>query len=271
MELCKSGQKRQVIAIIPARSGSKSVPNKNIQSLNGAPLMSYSIRTAQNLALVNQTIVLTDSKVYADIARHWGAGVPYIRSSKTSSDDATDLMVIAEFFDYIRLLETCDSEPPMVVWLRPTHPIRDLMFIEEAINKYNDGQFCLLRSISRAKQTPYKMWKLSENDALERVAGTIEDGFHDQPRQNLPEVYWQDGVVDIFTDCVLSDKRCVAHKTKIGGIVSKDKSLYEFDIDYPEDLLKVETEIFTKEVHPLKQVKLGVRNLGNECGERHSS
>jgi N-acylneuraminate cytidylyltransferase len=226
-----SNLRKEVIALIPARSGSQSIIHKNIQSLSGKPLMFYSIDVAKKTQSIEKVFISTDDRFYADIARHYGGEVPFLRPQEISRSESLDKEVISHFLN--KLIENQgENFDPIIVFLRPTHPMRDPLFLEQAIQKFCSSSACMIRSISRAEQTPYKMWKYEEGQELQRVVGRMEDSMHDYPRQNLPVVYWQDGYVDCLRKCSLSDDKCQVHEIRIGGIVSPKN---EIDVDYPDE------------------------------------
>lgn len=223
----------KIIALIPARDGSKSIKHKNVQSLNNLPLFMHSINVAKASKNINEIYLLTNNLWYADIARFYKVKVPYLRSGLSSNDIAEDKSVLAEFIKHFKI-EKYD-ESTIFVWLRPTHPFRETKIVDKAIDKFIESNFCSMRTVSLAKQTPYKMWKIYENNRLSRVIGEIEDGKHDAPRQTLPTVYWQDGYLDIFYPCAIKGSPCQLHDAQIGAIVSEEPVELSIDLDYPED------------------------------------
>jgi len=184
--------------------------------------------------LIEKVFISTDDRFYADIARHHGGEVPFLRPREISRSESLDKEVISHFMN--KLIEIHgENFDPIIVFLRPTHPIRNPLFLEQAIRKFDSSNACMIRSISRAEQTPYKMWKYKEGQELQRVLGEMEDSMHDYPRQNLPVVYWQDGYVDCLRKCFLSDIKCQVHEIRMGGIVSPKN---EIDVDYPDEFLE---------------------------------
>ena len=120
-----------MIAIIPARSGSKGVKNKNIKLLGDKHLIAYSILAAKKIPEVKRIIVSTDSEEYAEIARKYGAEVPFLRPKKFADDNSTDLDVfshIIEWFD-----KKNNQIPELFIHLRPTSPLRDPNVLNQAI------------------------------------------------------------------------------------------------------------------------------------------
>ena len=121
----------QILAIIPARSGSKSVKNKNIRLIDGKPMIAYSIEHALKTPEIDRVIVSTDSEEYANIAREYGADVPFIRPAQYATDDALDIDVFRHALWYLK--ENEGYEPDIVVHLRPTYPIRNIEDISKTI------------------------------------------------------------------------------------------------------------------------------------------
>jgi CMP-N,N'-diacetyllegionaminic acid synthase len=126
-------------AIVPARSGSKGFPSKNTSCLAGIPLLAHSINFARKLSFVDKVILSTDSDEYADIGKHYGAEVPFLRSAIASADTAMEEDILHD----IKLqCEQLDLIPPNdVLWLRPTHPLREIATFEKAYAKFKDGPY----------------------------------------------------------------------------------------------------------------------------------
>ena len=128
--------RKNIVALIPARSGSKGVPNKNIRYLGDVPLIAYSIIAALKSTLIDRVIVSTDSEEYADIARNYGAEVPFIRPAEISGDTATDLQLFEHAISWFEKNE--NLVPQYFVHLRPTTPLRDPRIIDDAIKNKVD-------------------------------------------------------------------------------------------------------------------------------------
>ena len=111
-----------IVALVPARAGSKGVPDKNIRALAGQPLLAWSVRAALRAKTVDWVIVSTDSAEYAEIARASGAEVPFLRSEQSSNDGAGDEAVVAHFLDWLG--QGGEALPDYIVYLRPTTPLR---------------------------------------------------------------------------------------------------------------------------------------------------
>ena len=120
-----------ILAVIPARSGSKSVKDKNIRKVNGKPMLAYSIEHAKGSKYINRIIVSTDSPVYANIAREYGAEVPFLRPAEYATDTALDYDVFYHCLSFLKEKEGYEAD--LVVQLRPTYPIRNVADIDHMI------------------------------------------------------------------------------------------------------------------------------------------
>jgi CMP-N,N'-diacetyllegionaminic acid synthase len=230
--------KPEILALIPARGGSKGIPRKNLLPLAGKPLIAYSIEQALASRLITRTIVSTDDPEIARVARACGAEVPFERPAALARDSSTDLDVFRHALTTLRDAEgyTCEC----VVHLRPTGPVRQVERIDEAITLFlAHPEADSLRSVTRPAQTPYKMWRV-DGGYLEpciEVDGVAE--AHSQPRQSLPEIYWQNGYVDIVRPRVVLDLGRIAGRRIVPFVMQESV----FELDYPEDIPRVEAEL----------------------------
>lgn len=234
-----------VLAIIPARSGSKSVPHKNIREICGKPMIAYSIEHALNSKYINRVIVSTDSEEYAEIARKYGADVPFIRPAEYATDTALDLDVFKHALSYLKEKEGYEAD--IVVQLRPTYPIRKVEDIDRMIEIcMSEDRIDSVRSMSKATEIPYKMWleeqlgqKGSENyNSLEdcmRVKPLIDTipECYNMPRQQLPTVYYQNACIDVFRPRVVLEMNSMS-----GNVIMGYKMEENFDIDTEEEFIK---------------------------------
>lgn len=193
----------KVIAIIPARGGSKSLPNKNILLLNGTPLLCHSVAYAKASHLVDKIVVSTDSEDIATIARNCGAEVPFIRPAEYARDNSRDYSVMRHALDYF---DSAGEIYDIYILLRPTSPIRPKGLIERAISILEENiTSTSVRSVAKIKEHPYRAWK------IDRGSGSMS-GFEENvvepyniPRQELPEVYFQTGDIEaIRRETILS-------------------------------------------------------------------
>ena len=146
----------KILAIIPARSGSKSVPHKNIRLINGKPMLAYSIEHAKKSKYINRIILSTDSENYAEIGKEYGAEVPFLRPDEYATDTALDIDVFYHCLDFLKKEE--GYIPDIVVQLRPTYPIRNVDDIDAMIELLLENpEADSVRSIAPAKEIAYKM------------------------------------------------------------------------------------------------------------------
>lgn len=198
-------KKLEVMAIIPARGGSKGIPRKNIKDFAGFPLIAFSIAAARQSKLVTRVIVSTDNEEIAEIARKWGAETPFLRPEEFARDNTLDLPVMLHCLSWLKDHE--NYQPEMVLWLRPTSPVRPKHCLDDAIQLLLDHpEADSIRGVIPAGQNPFKMWKLDPDSGalkpLLKVKG-IKEPFN-APRQVLPDVYWQTGHIDaIWTKTIL--------------------------------------------------------------------
>jgi CMP-N,N'-diacetyllegionaminic acid synthase len=232
----------EVLAIIPARGGSKSVPFKNIAILNGRPLIYYTIQQALETSMITRVLVSTDDAEIADIARRYGAEVPFLRPAEIAGDLSVDI-------EYMRhallwLVENEGYRPDVVVNLRPSEPMRQPATINAAIRRLiaNPAADCV-RSVRLAKESPFKMWLLQE-DGLIYPATTL-DGVaepYNQPRQALPIAYWQDGYIDVAWSRTILE----LNSTTGGRVLPFEITEQTINIDYPDELKAAEQALIAE-------------------------
>lgn len=235
----KSGKFGDVLALIPARGGSKSVPRKNILPLAGKPMIAWAIQHALESRHITRVVVTTDDREIASIAKSHGAEVPFLRPA----DLAGDLSLDVEFHQHA-LTWLCDNEgyvPELVVNLRPTPPARQPAVIDEAIEIFAaHPEADSLRSVHLASETPFKMWTINPEGFMDQVA--FIDGLpepYNQPRQKLPLVYWQNGYVDITRPHVILEKSSTTGEKILPFIIEQPAA----DIDYPDEISAAEAQL----------------------------
>jgi CMP-N,N'-diacetyllegionaminic acid synthase len=192
----------RMIAIIPARSGSKGVPGKNINPLGQFPLIAYSIAAAKMTPGVDRVIVSTDSAEYAAIANRYGAETPFLRPAEISGDKSTDLDLFIHAVNWFRDHEK--AEPDYMMHLRPTTPLRDPAVMQKAIEQFfASPQASSLRSGHAAQESPFKWFLRDENGYFKGLRDDLTPEKVNLPRQSFPPVYIPDGYVDIVrTSCI---------------------------------------------------------------------
>lgn len=236
-------EEKKVLAVIPARAGSKSVPDKNIRMIGGKPMLAHSIAHGQQSKYINRIIVSTDSEKYAEIARSYGAEVPFLRPDEYATDTALDYDV---FFHALSWLQEKEGYvPDVIVQLRPTYPVRDVRDIDRMIEiLLGHPEADSVRSMAKATEIPYKMW-ISEGTDLGgkqellsggRVLPLITDipECYNMPRQQLPEVYYQNACIDVFRPCVVMEKHSMSGECILGYEMKEN-----YDIDTEEDFERV--------------------------------
>jgi CMP-N-acetylneuraminic acid synthetase len=182
-----------VLGLIPARGGSKGVPRKNIRPLAGKPLIAWTIEVALACRTLDRVIVSTDDPEIAETARYYGAEVPFLRPAELARDDTADMPV---YVHALKWLEDNESYcPEIVVWLRPTSPLRTAHDVGLAIKKLVDSQADWVRSVCLAEHHPYWSIRL-DGDRLKPFLDGIEASKYYQ-RQLLPPAYRCNGAVDV--------------------------------------------------------------------------
>jgi len=228
-----------VLALIPARGGSKGIPRKNVLVLAGKPLIAHSIAQAQASQRITRVIVSTDDEEIAEVARQWGAEVPFKRPAAYAHDLSPDIDVFRHALSWLREQE--GYQPDMVVHLRPTGPARRVELIDRAIDLLAaHPEADAVRSVSVAAQTPYKMWHLRPTGYLEPVLHL--DGAGDcqsLPRQSLPVVYWQNGYVDVLRPQAVLEKGSMWGDCALPFVVEESP----LELDYPENIPAVEAAL----------------------------
>jgi CMP-N-acetylneuraminic acid synthetase len=196
----------EVLALIPARGGSKGIPRKNIRLFAGYPLIAWSIAAGLQAETVTRTIVSTDDEEIAEVARQWGAETPFLRPAEFARDNTTDLPVFKHALQW--LAENEGYRPDVVVQLRPTSPIRPRDCVDAAVHTllaHPDADS--VRGVVTAGQNPHKMWRIpQENGPMKNLLDVVGlDEPYNAPRQILPSVYWQTGHIDaILTGTILN-------------------------------------------------------------------
>ena len=185
-----------ILAIIPARSGSKGVPKKNIKLLNGMPLIGYSINSAKESKFINKIIVSTDSPKIKTIAETFDIKVPFLRPKEFATDKSLDIDFIQHALEWLHVNE--NYIPDLIVLLRPTTPIRETIVIDDAIEKMiNDAQSTSLRSAHKSSESPFKWFKIIDNYYQPiHTDFTLEDT--NKPRQSFSEIFIPNGYIDII-------------------------------------------------------------------------
>lgn len=219
---------KKILALIPARGGSKSIPKKNIVNLDGFPLIAYSIAAAKLSKKIDRIIVSTDSEEIAEVAKKYGAEVPFLRPAEYATDTSPGI----EFFQHALkwLAKNEKYEPDYTVQFLPTTPLRDPMLVDQAIERIlNNEEATSLRSAHEMSESAYKDFK-TEGDFF---VGLFPSGLNDHslPRQLFPATYHPNGYVDVVISKFLAASGQL-YGNKILSFITPNTG----ELDNPEDL-----------------------------------
>lgn len=230
------------LAIIPARSGSKGIKNKNIRLLDGKPLMAYSIEAAMNAKIFDCVHVSTDSTEYADIARRYGASVDFLRSNALSGDSVSSMdvikFVIAEYVKRQLEFET-------VMLLQPTSPLRTADNILEAYEIFQNNNAESVISVCECEYLPLLSNTLPENYSMFQF---LDTDFAYMRRQEVGKYYRINGAIYLMNTKLLQDSRSIYGPKSYAYIMKKEQSV---DIDDEYDLKLA--EFFMSERNKVKR------------------
>lgn len=226
----------EVLVIVPARGGSKSIPRKNIRPLAGYPLIAYSIAAGLAAQTVTRVIVSTDDEEIATIARRYGAETPFLRPADFSQDQTPDLPVFQHALRWLD--ENEDYSPEIVVQLRPTSPFRRVYHIDQAVYRLIERPDAdAVRTVCVPFQNPFKMWRIAEDGLMHPLIESSFGEAYNMPRQALPDVYWQTGYVDAaWADTILNKNSMTGNHILPLVIPPSDW----IDIDSPDDWRRAE-------------------------------
>ncbi|MGV8026807.1 MAG: cytidylyltransferase domain-containing protein [Anaerolineaceae bacterium] len=225
-------KRSEVLAIIPARGNSKSIPRKNIKEFAGYPLIAFSIAAALQAKTVTRVLVSTDNEEIADVARKFGAEVPFLRPAEFAQDQTADLPVFEHALTWLKAHE--GYEPDVVIQLRPTSPIRPRDCIDSAVSiLLNHPDADCVRGVVLAGQNPYKMWHIQPDGILKPILTVtgVQEAYN-APRQELPSVYWQTGHIDAIRPATILKKKSMTGDVIYPLIIDPS---YTVDIDTMTD------------------------------------
>ena len=227
---------QEALVIIPARGGSKSIPRKNIKDFAGYPLIAYSIAAGVAADSITRVIVSTDDEEIADIARNYGAEVPFLRPEEFSRDNTPDLPVFQHALEWLQSKE--EYRPKIVVQLRPTSPLRRKELIDQAVLRLLERpEADSIRTICIPFQNPYKMWRISADGFMKPLLSIDLPEPYNLPRQALPEIYWQTGYVDAAWSETILDKNSMTGDSILPLVIGAEEWI---DIDSPDDWVRAE-------------------------------
>lgn len=188
----------KVVALIPARAGSKGVPNKNIRLLGAHPLLAWSIAACLKTKVIDRVIVSTDSEDYATLARSLGAEAPFLRPAEISGDRSTDYDFVLHALNWLR---ESSSEPDLIAHIRPTTPFRDPELMSRAIEYFKAAKTATaLRSVHEMSESAYKTFEIAATGELKCVgSGNTALDAANNARQSFPKTYQANGYIDVLS------------------------------------------------------------------------
>ncbi|MBU3190620.1 acylneuraminate cytidylyltransferase family protein [Clostridium bowmanii] len=224
-----------ILAIIPARGGSKGILRKNIKILNGKPLIAYTIEEALKSKYIKRVIVSTEDEEIASISKAYGSEVPFLRPKELANDDTATIDCILHMLDSLREKER--YIPKYVCLLQCTSPLRTVEDIDGTIEKLLKTGIDGSVSVCEAEVNPY--WtNIFDGDKLKYF---IEEGRQIVRRQDLPKIYRVNGAVYVIKMNVLMHKKTFETENITGYVMNNEKSLdidNEIDFKFAELLMK---------------------------------
>jgi CMP-N,N'-diacetyllegionaminic acid synthase len=227
-------REKNIVALIPARSGSKRVPDKNIRLLAGHPLIAYSIAAALQSNIFKAVVVSTDSGHYADIARHYGATVPFMRPPAIAGDNSPDIEWVA--YTLNRLRDNGQDYDCFSI-LRPTSPFRLPETILRAWQEFlSQAGVDSLRAVEKCQQHPGKMWVIRGKRMLPLLPiGPAEQPWHSSQYPSLPEVYVQNASLEIARAGIVYEDKTIAGNV-VMPFITRDYEGFDVNSDYDWNL-----------------------------------
>lgn len=235
-----------IIGLIPARSGSRGIPKKNIRPLGGYPLIAYSIIASRLSSKIERTIVSTDSQKFAGIALAYGAEVPFLRPAKISRDGSLDIEYVKHALGWFQTHE--GAQPEYLVILPPPAPLRDPALIDKAIDKIlRNEEATSLRSACETRESPYKFFGIENDYYVGLFPDDPRPEYYNLPRQAFAPVYHPNGYVDIVKSQTVTNLETL-HGSRILSFITPDVG----ELDRPEDFDFIEYAL-SKQKNPVHE------------------
>lgn len=223
---------RNVLAVIPARGGSKGIVRKNLMTIVGKPLVVHSIEHAFAARRVTRVVVSTEDPEIADVARAAGAEVPFPRPAALAGDAVLDLPVFEHVLEELARRE--DYRPDLIVHLRPTAPLRKPGWIDAAIERlWSEPRADSIRSVSKPAQHPYRVFRIDAEGYLDPIMRSEHPTPFLLRRQDLPDMYYYNCVIDVTRPTTILEKNSMTGERILPFVMDTDDVL---DIDSPRDL-----------------------------------
>lgn len=218
---------KSVLAIIPARGGSKGLPGKNIKKLWGKPLIAWTIELAKSCSDIDRVVVSTDDREIAEVAKKYGAEVPFIRSSELASDTASTINVIFHTIEWLKKHQ--DYQSGYILLLQPTSPLRAVEDIRAAIQTLKDKNARAVVSVCETDHHPWWSNTLPENSNMKDF---LRPEILNKRRQDLPVFYRLNGAIYIADTNYLHECNGFLGRDTFAYKMSKNRSV---DIDSDMD------------------------------------
>ena len=221
-----------MLALIPARSGSLRIPNKNIYNVNGHPLIAYTIVSAIESNIFDEIVVCTDSEEYAEIAEYYGAKAPGLRPASISRKDSPD----CEWVKWILNLNEKDFFSYEIAFiLRPTSPFRTSQTIKRAYYEFLNSDADTLRAVKPVSEHPGKMWVYQQDKIIPLIPLSISGvPFHSNQTNKLFDAFIQDASLEIFNIQNFQKTNSITGSSIMPFISSLNEG---FDLNIPNDLI----------------------------------
>jgi CMP-N-acetylneuraminic acid synthetase len=241
----------EILGIIPVRKNSRGIPLKNIQKINGVPLVEYTIKTAKKSQKISRLILSTDSNQIAKIAKKLDIEVPFLRPKKYSKNNSPTSDVILHTLDYLKKKES--YEPDIITILQATSPLRQSSSINKSIRLLVNSNATSILGVSEMKQNPFIAFTLGSNKFLKPYMKNFQKFFQ---RQKFPKFYYPSGSIYTFWKKTLEDYGNIYGPRIKPLIVSKEESI---DIDDILDLFIAENVVKNWNSYKKKFLKKGVK------------
>jgi len=215
---------KKVLAVIPARGGSKGIPRKNIRLLAGKPLIVWTIDEAKRSKYIDRLILSTEDEEIINVARECGCEVPFKRPIELAQDDTPGIETV------IQAINALEEKYDIVVVLQPTSPLRTVEDIDGCIQHCMMTEAPACVSLTEAQQSPYWMYHLDDDRKLKSF---VQNGETINRRQDLPKVYVLNGAVYVAELGFIMEHKSFLTEETVGYIMSGDNSV---DIDTELDL-----------------------------------
>ena len=200
---------KNIIAIIPARSGSKGIKDKNIKYLGNKPLLGWAVHSCVKSNLFSKVYVSTDSKKYAKIAKKFGPVEIIFRPKKISLSNSTDYKMI------VHAIKKININYDFIAHIRPTSPLRKIKQIRKAIKEFTNSNYSSLRSVHEMSETAYKTVEIKKGALKPLKNLNLSLDQLNRPRQNFNETYSPNGIIDIYRKkFILKNKLLLGKKSK---------------------------------------------------------